>query len=256
MTKSAIAILFCALVSSGIAQTRRPDTNVRRAPQGTPEMTSMAPTLSALDNGKQAEVCVHGKPDKFPTANQKFTVSGQCKLIHGEMKSPELACFTVISTSEEGGSCYLEVRGSGGAGGVDRIATGRLEVKPTAAVAAQRQKREEQEQAKAMADVKAAQELLKKAPETVGKKWSVVLPNGKSDTWTWIGEAFGGGKFKNGSGEEVTIMVQPESKIMAIVGQACVFGGSLSGNKVTGTADMPATMCKHGQGKWTATISK
>jgi hypothetical protein len=162
----------------------------------------------------------------------------------------------VISTSEEGGSCRLEVRGGGGAGGVDRIASGGLSVKPTAAVAAQRKKEEDERQAKEEAEGKAVQELFKKAPEIVGKKWSVLLPNGKNDTWTWVAEAFGGGKFKNGAGEVVMIMVQPESQIMAVIGEGCVFAGSLSGNKVTGTAEMPPTLCKHGQGKWTAVISK
>jgi hypothetical protein len=256
MTKLSMTLLLFALVSSSVGQTRRPDTNVRRAAPGTPEMTSMAPTLGELENGKQAEICLRDKPEKFPTANQKFTASGTCKLIQGGMKSPAIACFTVISTSEEGGSCSLEVRGSGGAGGVDRIASGSLSVKPTAAIAAQRKKEEDERQAKEMAEGKAVQEMFAKAPATVGKKWSVVLPNGKSDTWTWVAEAFGGGKFKSGSGEEVTIMVQPESKIMAIIGEGCVFGGSLSGNKVTGMAEMPPSLCKHGQGKWTATIAK
>jgi hypothetical protein len=219
-------------------------------------MSIINPTPGELDNGKQAEVCVRDRPEKFPTANQKFTVSGTCKLIHAEMKSPGIACFTVISTSEEGGSCHLEVRGSGGAGGVDRIVTANVSVKPTAAVAAQRKKEEDERQAKEEAEGKAVQEMFKKAPETVGKKWSVVLPNGKNDTWTWVAEALGGGKFKNSGGEEVTIMVQPESKIMAVIGEGCVFAGSLSGNKVTGTAEMPPTLCKHGQGKWTAVISK
>jgi hypothetical protein len=219
-------------------------------------MSLMKPTLGELDNGKQAEVCLRDKPEKFPAANQKFTASGECKLIQSGMKSPGIACFTVISTSEEGGSCRLEVRGSGGAGGVDRIAGGNVSVKPTAAVAAQRQKEEDERQAKEMAEGKAVQEMFAKGPETVGKKWSVVLPNGKSDTWTWVAEALGGGKFKSAGGEEVTIMVQPESKVMAIIGEGCVFGGSLSGNKVTGTAEMPPSLCKHGQGKWTATISK
>lgn len=256
MSKTAVALICLAIINVAGAQTRRPSTNVRRAASGTPEMYSLPPSLGSLENGKPAEVCLRGKANQFPTGNQKFTVDGACKLVKAAMNGATAACFTVVSNSEEGGSCYMEVRGSGGEGGLDRIASGGVEVKPTAAVEAQRQKEEEERRAKEAADAKEAQDTMANAPNTVGKKWSVVLPNGKNDTWTWTGEQFGGGKFKSSSGDEVTIMVQPGSKVMAIIGESCVFAGSLAGNKVTGQADLPPSMCKLGQGKWSATISK
>jgi hypothetical protein len=250
-----LLVLSSASVVLGQARTRRPNVDVKRAGAGTPEITGLSP--KSIENGKETEIVVKGR--EFPP-DAKLEATRECRLIRSKLISAMEASFTVISTSEKGGWCGLGIVGK--VKHADEV----VEVKPTAAYQViLDKKKEEDKKAQAVRQAKDEEETkarldyaTKTAPELVGKSWSVTLPNGKSETWTLSSKSTSGGKFTSPTGKQITVIVQPGDKVMVMPGEAgCIFEGTLKNGKVTdGKQDMPATMCKLGQGKWSATVSK
>ena len=231
-----------------------PPLEVGRAGAGTPEITGMHPT--SIENGKETEVVVKGRD--FPDG-ATLTASRECKLIRAKQISATEARFTIISISEKGGYCNLEIKGK------KKSTDDTVEVKPTAAYQAILDKKKaEDDKAYAARQAKeneAAKEridfALKKAPELVGKTWEVKLPNGKSDTWTLTEKGASGGKFKSSSGLPITVIVMQEGNVMVVPeGGGCMMQGKLKDGKVSGEQSMAPSFCKLGQGKWSATINQ
>jgi len=247
--KHTVAILLCscalavAASEQASAQSRKPNFNVQRKAAPTPEVSSTLPR--EIENGKPTDIVSKGT--NFPAGEVKYNASGACKLVKGAVVSATEARFTVASTAEDGGECSFGFSGDGRYVGSD------VRVKPTAAAAARMQKEQDAQRAKQQAEAQAAMDYMKKAPEMVGKKWTVTLPSGKSDVWTFQEAAFSGGEFKNSAGEKVTVMLMQGDQVMAQVGN-CIFSGKKTGQKAAGEASMPASMCKYGQGNWSATI--
>lgn len=238
-----ILLSGCTLAVVAKAQTK-PNFNVQRKAAPTPEVSSVAPR--EIENGKPTEIVLKGA--NFPAGDVKANASGACTLVKSAVVSPTEARFTVVSKDEEGGECSFGFSGNG------RYVGSGVRVKPTAAAAARRQKEEDAQRAKQQAEAQAAMDYMKKAPEMVGKKWTVTLPGGKSDVWTFQEAASMGGQFKNSAGEKVMIMLMPGDQVMAQVGDSCIFSGKKTGQKAAGQATMPASMCKYGTGNWSATI--
>ena len=248
MRKISLGLIGVLVLSAvAVGQTKaKPNVDVKRADALTPEITGCTP--GSLPNGKETDVVCKGR--YFPGEHAVYKAVDGCRLIKAVASGPGEVRFTVISTSEKGGYCVLRIISNGHPGEEG------MRVEPSAAVAAQQKKEQEEEQAASMAKAKAAADFMKQSPEMVGKKWSVTLPNGKPDTWTWTGKTSSGGTFSSTSGDKVEVSLYPGGILVITLGKSCVFNGNFKDNKADGTANMPASMCKVGQGKWSATISK
>jgi hypothetical protein len=231
-----------------------PPLEIGRGGAGTPEITGMHP--ASIENGKETEVVVKGRD--FPS-DAKLEASRDCRLISAKLISATEARFTVVSTTEKNGYCRLEIIGK------KKRTDDQVEVKPTAAyqVILDKQKEEQKKadearRAKEMQDAQAGADfMMKTAPELVGKSWAVKLPNGQSETWTFASKSTGGGKFTSPSLKQVMIVLQQNGDVMVIPdGGGCLMQGKFKDGKASGEQSMPASMCKLGAGKWSATVSK
>jgi hypothetical protein len=241
MLRSTFPILLLASAVLAMAQAPKSGFNVERKAAGTPEISSTVP--AQIENGKQTDVVLKGKNFAAGTPSS----SGPCKVLKSSLVSATEARFTIVSTSEDGGECNFSLGRVGGT----------VKVLPTPAAAARMEKEKEAQHAKDMAAAQKTLDFLKNAPATMGKKWTVTLPTGKADTWTRkeAADSDSNPEFKNAAGEAVQIMLAPPDAVVVQVG-ACVFTGKLVDTRVTGEAPLPASMCKYGTGKWSATIEK
>lgn len=111
--------------------------------------------------------------------------------------------------------------------------------------------REENEQraAEAQQQFSDTQALVKK---TVGSSWNVKFGGGETDKWTLVKADFSA-QMKNGAGEEVVVMFNPQDKKWMVMGGNCVYEVTIAGTSAKGKA----TFCqKASRSAFTATINQ
>lgn len=211
-------------------------TQPQRQRAGTPEVVSALPDTLTSGKSSEVEITFNNFPVQDGTATAKngvFTLPGEIELqAHGvcqnltnvRAQAPNKILFTVTPTAG-GASCNVALH-SRSAGYAD------AHFKVIDTETARRKEEAEKAQRDALDQQKKAMGIDK---ANFGKLWTVSLPGGKKDTWTFVGEQSNGmaREFKNAAGEKV-MMMYFNGMVQVQVAGNCVMTGTMANNRIQG----------------------